>query len=52
MRFVILFLFVLCGGYSNAKEPIPLTSCLSFEMSRIDKETGEFVLRNVFAQQR
>ena len=51
MRFVILFLFILCGGCSDAKEPIPLTSCFSFEMNRIDKETGKFVLRNVFSQQ-
>lgn len=51
MRIVILFLIALCGGCSNPNEPAPLTSCLSFEMNRIDKETGEFVLKNVFAQQ-
>ena len=51
MRVLTLFLIVLCSGCSNAKEPIPLASCLSFEMNRIDKETGEFVLKNVFAQQ-
>ena len=45
----IALIFFSC--FSKAQEPAPLASCLSFEMNRIDKDTGKFVLKNVFAPQ-
>ncbi|MEP7706090.1 hypothetical protein [Paraglaciecola sp. 25GB23A] len=50
LRVIIVFLLLLCS-YSNAKQPAPLGSCLSYEMSRINKDTGRFILKNVFAPQ-
>ena len=47
----IYIVFILFSCFSEAQEPAPLASCLSFEMSRIDKDTGKFVLKNVFAPQ-
>ncbi|MCG7550486.1 hypothetical protein [Pseudoalteromonas sp. Of7M-16] len=37
--------------FSEAQEPAPLASCLSYEVSRIDKDMGKFILQNVFAPQ-
>lgn len=50
MRIITVFLLFLCS-YTNAQQTAPLSSCISYEMNRIDKDTGEFVLRNVFAPQ-
>ncbi|WP_218398535.1 hypothetical protein [Alteromonas lipotrueae] len=50
MRTILVVLLFLVS-FSNAQEPAPLASCLSYEMNRIDKDTGKFVLQNVFAPQ-
>ncbi|WP_213608145.1 hypothetical protein [Pseudoalteromonas sp.] len=50
MRTILVGLLFL-ASFSNAQEPAPLASCLSYEMNRIDKDTGRFVLKNVFASQ-
>jgi hypothetical protein len=47
----IIVVLVLACAHLEAKQPLPLASCLSFEMNRIDKNTGQFVLDNVFASQ-
>lgn len=47
--FFIAMIFFSC--FSEAQEPAPVASCLSYEMNRIDKDTGMFVLKNVFAPQ-
>ncbi len=50
MRLITLLLFAMIHC-ANAQQPPPLASCLSYEVNRIDKEMGEFVLKNVFAPQ-
>lgn len=45
----IALIFFSC--LSKAQEPAPFGSCLSYEINRIDKDTGKFVLKNVFAPQ-
>lgn len=47
----IYIVFILFSCFSEAQEPAPVASCLSYEMNRIDKDTGKFVLQNVFAPQ-
>lgn len=37
--------------FSEAQQPAPLASCLSYEVSRIDKDIGKLILKNVFAPQ-
>lgn len=48
MRVICIAIFII-SCVVEAQESTPLTSCLSYEVSRIDKDTGEFVLENVFA---
>ena len=50
MRVFYIAIFTICC-FAEAQEPTPIGSCLSYEMNRIDKDTGEFVLENVFAPQ-
>jgi hypothetical protein len=50
LRVIIIFLFLL-SSFAYAQQPAPLGSCLSYEMNRINKDTGDFVLENVFAPQ-
>lgn len=50
MRIIIILLLYM-SSFTNAQEPVPVESCLSYEMNRIDNKMGELVLRNVFAPQ-
>ncbi|MDN3653412.1 hypothetical protein QWY77_11730 [Thalassotalea ponticola] len=48
---IILVLIFFHSGYSYAQKTAPISSCLSYEMNRINKNTGTFVLKNVFSQE-
>jgi hypothetical protein len=48
LRVIYIAIFII-SCFVEAQESTPLTSCLSYEVSRIDKDTGKFVLENVFA---
>lgn len=50
MRIIYLSL-ILISCFCRAEGSVPLASCLSYEVNRIDKDTGMFVLENVFAPQ-
>jgi hypothetical protein len=46
-----LLLLLFIPFFIFAQQPYPVSSCISYEMNRINSETGEFVLRNVFKEQ-
>ncbi len=50
MRIIYLSL-ILISCFCRTEGSVPLASCLSYEVNRIDKDTGMFILKNVFAPQ-
>lgn len=50
MRIILPLLFFI-STVASAQQSAPLASCISYEMNRIDKNTGAFVLENVFTAQ-